>query len=260
MREFLPPTALQGTDAGKIANLYSYLHQMSRQLNVALQNIGPENFSDTDLKTLVSNPTAVQTATQAASGYSELKSLIVKTADNVTVAMDTLREYFEGTYVANSTFGTFEQGLQLLIETTAAGVVQNYSFSETITLLDQLLAVTNYQLSSNQYIKTGLLYFENIGGVDIPRYGVAVGEDLTTMSVTVGGVVYNVVNRAKLMVTHTSDALTFWNNDVKVAWVSNNQLYINEINLVSKMVLGVASSPKWQMDYVNGFTVKWVGA
>ena len=252
MKEFLPPTALQGADANKIANLYSYLHQMSRQLNVALQNIGPENFKDEALKTLATNAAAVQTATQAAAGYSELKSLIVRTAHDVSAVMDQLVEVYAGVYTAESTYGTFSQNLLNTITTNATGVLQEYMFNETVTLLEQLGVVTNYQLNSNQYIKSGLLYFESIGGIDVPRYGVAVGEDLTTM--TVNG--EQVLNRAKLLATFTSDALTFWHNDVKVAWVTDNQLYINEISLVNRMSIG----GKWQIDHRYGFTIKWIGA
>lgn len=255
MIQFNPPTVLQGTEAGKIAGLYSYLHRMSEQLNVALRSIGPENFQDPALKELAVNAAEVQTAKQAAEGYSEIKSLIVKTADTINLAMDALVERFASTYVASNDFGEFEQNLEQTITTTAESVLQQFKFDENITILDQLANVTNYQLDSNQYIKTGLLYFENVGGIDIPRYGVAVGEDLTTVTVTVDGVNYEVVNRSKLMATYTSNALTFWHNNIKVAWVTDDQLFINEINLVKKMTLG----GKWQIDHRYGFTVKWVG-
>jgi len=247
MKEFLPPTVLQGTDTGKIAALYSYLNQMSRQLNVALQNIGPENFKDPALKELAVNASGVQTAAQAAAGYSEIKSLIVKTADSVTVAMDTIRSELASYYLAESTYGTFEQYIAAVTTATAHAVVTDYEISEGVTLLDQLAEVMNYQIDSSQYIKTGLLYYED----SIPRVGVAVGEDVTT--ITVDG--HEVVNRAKLLATFTSDALTFWHNDIKVAWVSNNQLYINEINVVSKVTMG----SKWQIDHQYGFTIRWVG-
>jgi hypothetical protein len=87
---FNPPSALHGAERDRIANLYSYLHQMAEQLNVALRSLNADNFADPDVRQLVSSAGSVSTATQTQNGYNELKSLIILSADAVQASADAL--------------------------------------------------------------------------------------------------------------------------------------------------------------------------
>ena len=50
---FNPPSVLHGAERDRVANLYSYLHQMAEQLNVALRSLNADNFADPDVRQLV---------------------------------------------------------------------------------------------------------------------------------------------------------------------------------------------------------------
>lgn len=241
---FNPPSALHGAERDRIANLYSYLHQMAEQLNVALRSLNADNFADPDVRQLVSSAGSVSTAAQTQNGYNELKSLIILSADAVQASADALILNLQSEYEAVSeTLGTFEEDIDNRIRLGADGLLTEYNYHSMIT------GAQEYINESNQYLKAGLLFFDDYGQ---PKYGFAVGDTLTTQ--TVDGV--TTVLRQGLAATFTADRLSFWQNEVEVAWVSDNQLYINEIALVNKMTIG----DKWLISHDNGYTIKWIGA
>jgi len=237
---FNPPITPSGDNAQAIQQLHSYLYRMAEQLNIALTSLGAENFADPQVKGLISG--GAVTTEQAQTEYNNLKSLIVSTAHTITSLMDVMEADLASTYLAISDFGTFEEGLDNRITLGAEGFLQDFGYLAKINAADE------YIINSDQYIKAGLLYFDTDG---LPRYGVAVGEKLTTL--TVNG--EETVAREGLAATFTSDRLSFWQNDTEVAWVSSNQLYIREINLQDSMVMG-----NWQVSHTDGFTIKWVGS
>ena len=171
--------------------------------------------------------------------------------------------------MANSTFGTYVENAQAEFTATAQSVVQSYQYdsqlsaqqegidalADTLGGLNSAIGDVNtvinnletYNITTEQYIKTGLIYFDDD---NIPRYGVAVGEKLTTVEIN-GEIV---VERSGLAATFTSDRLSFWQNEVEVAYISNNQLYINEANILSRLFIG-----DWVIDRSYGFAIKWVG-
>ena len=265
-----PPPILRGDERAQLVQIRSYLYQMQEQLQFALEQVTPETLAKA-----ISDQTKLEqlpddTAPTLAAAYNKLKSIIIKTADTIETEMDTLVTNFESTYLAQSTFGTFQENLTNTITQTANAVVQTYGYdsqlsniSDNVTgltgdvgdLNDTLASVnTNifnieqYNINTEQYIKTGLLYFDDDS---VPRYGVAVGEKLTT--IVVDG--QTVIERSGLAATFTSDRLSFWQNELEVAYISNNQLYIQEVSILSRLFIG-----NWVIDQSNGFLVKWVGA
>ena len=73
---------------------------------------------------------------------------------------------------------------------------------------------------TDQYIRTGLLYIDEGG---IPRYGVAVGENLTMVTDENGHVV---VERAGLACTMTSDRISFWQLGAEVSYFANGEMWV----------------------------------
>lgn len=224
----LPPTT-----AAKEA-LYSYLYQMAEQLNVALSQMPDAGQSlqygkaiqsqgtdgeEKDLKSLAAQATA-------------LKSLVIKTAHTVRTSIDELETRLKTEYLALSDFGTFQESLDNQIRATAEGVVQTFDYDSRLEALQQgMVEFETFEASTNQYIKTGLLYFDDEG---IPRYGVAVGEKLTT--ITVDG--QEVLTRSDLMSTFTSDRLSFWQGGVEVAYLSSGMLVIANAEIKGRLKVG----------------------
>lgn len=154
-----------------------------------------------------------------------------------------------GEYVAISDFGAYSEQTDAKITANSQGITQAY---ESISNLQaNLESVTvdfgAYQVATNQYIRTGLLYIDEN---NIPRYGVAVGENLTT--VEVDG--QQVIERKNLVATYVSDELAFWQNNTKIAWLSANKLMTNNIQ-----INGYIDFDNWRVETKNGFTIKWMG-
>lgn len=265
------PPVLQGNEREQLLQIRSYLIQMQRQLVVAMEGIKPQQIA-ADVETAIRGTSKTLPDGGAATieqTYNTLKSLIIKNADSVTNTIQQINTRLESDYVATSTFGEYAQQAANAMTATATEVVQSYNFESQLTNLQNALndannAVSNlenalnasgtditnlqsYNITTEQYIKTGLLYFDDS---NIPRYGVAVGENLTT--VTVNGQV--VVQREGLAATFTSDRMSFWQSGIEVAYISNNQLYIREARVLDKLYLG-----NWSINTANGFTLKWGG-
>lgn len=259
------PSQFNGTPEEQIRQVYSYLYQMSEQLNVALDNLTLDNFTEKAAESIkVSEETGLTAKGEdtMSDAYNNAKALIIKTADKVRAEMDTIVLQLNGEYVANSTFGAYQQQVSNEIQATATEIVQSYQFDSRLEAVQQQVnegrtsiegmnalinALNSYNVNTEQYIKTGLLYFD---ANNVPRYGVAVGENLTT--ITVNGEV--VLERTGLAATFTSDRLSFWQNDTEVAYISNNQLYINQVTILSILTIG-----KWIIDTSYGWALRWAG-
>lgn len=242
------PPQFSGDERQQLAQVHSYLYQMAQSLNAGLNTLTPDNFQADTRAALEAAQGQQKTAQEISKNAQALKSMVIKTAAAVRAQMDMLVVKLQGEYVAQSDFGDYQEQVSNEIRATAEEIVQSYGYDSRLDTLDESMAgFLNYEVSTKQYIKTGLLYFDNEG---VPRYGVAVGESDT--EVTEGGEV--VISRGGLLATFTSDRLTFWQNGIEAAWVSNGQWCANSLLVQEKIDLG-----GWTISHRNGFTVKWNG-
>lgn len=238
------PPNLQGSERGQLLQLHSYLYQMAQSLNTALNSLTLESFRPEAQALFKSAATQREVAQNAQA----LKAMIVKTAREVTARMDEISATLKGEYLAKSEFGDYRQALSSEITATAQGVVQAYQYDSRLDALDAAMAgFLSYETATRQYLKTGLLFYDEEG---VPRYGVAVGESET--EITQDG--QTLLSRNGLLATFTSDRLSFWQNGVETAWVSNGQWCTRSLEVQEKIDLG-----PWQMAHSSGFTVKWMG-
>ena len=390
-----PKMASTGSEKKDIEQLRSYLFRMSEQLNLALENVnGTALYTQNASQTGGSGSSDGKDVSSGAISYDELRSLIIKTANEIHVEMDTIVTELEGKYVAVSDFGVYKEETDRRIEENAKGTLDYFTFKQEIspkveTLENDVATATNtaneaveradaletdienvsntanaavekadaletdienvsnatnavtdranaientineqqsglneisqrvsgaeaditasqqairdnealikseeqkreeeiartdneiealkenvdsisdklgkYQVNTEQFIRTGLLYYEKavIDGVEvsIPRIGVAIGENLTTITIEdpETGEKKEVLSRQGLYTTYTSDKLSFYLNDVEVAYISNGKLYISEAEIFGfKLKTG-----KWlvntESDYWN---LEWEG-
>lgn len=242
-----PPDYKPGDETKFLIAIRSYLYQMAEQLNHAGNSIDAGNFTDAGLEAL-SDAVKGSTQNDIAAQGDALKSLIIKTADTVNQTITEVEAKIAESYVATSDFGTYSEQTDAKITANSQGIEQAY---DSISLLQANLEAVSadfgaYQVSTSQYIRTGHLYDEN----GIPRYGVAVGENLTMVEVD-GQVV---LERKNLVATFTSNELAFWQNNQKVGWFSANRLHVASIQ-----VNGYIDMPDWRIDTKNGFSIKWTG-
>lgn len=239
----LPPYPA-GTLQQQVMRQYSYLFQMSQQLNLALSRLDQTNRQSSE--ETAKHQTAAKEETQRQ--YQTLKSMIVKTANRVEQSMEQLTAELTGEYVAVSDFGSYMEKLNAYIEANPEAITQYYSFySDLQADINKVSAAfSDYRTGTEGYIRTGIVYYDG----EVPVYGVAVGQNLTTT--VIDG--EEVVDQNNFRATFTAKKLSFWQDSTEIAYVSNNQLYITNIVVLDSMRLG-----KWRMATQNGLAFQWIG-
>ena len=202
------PSIAGKTAQEQLESMRRYLCGMAEQLNLAdwsaratlteiAQAIDADSLPEAEKKTTLS-------------GYAALKSLIIKTADFAAANSETWSTKLSGSYVAISDFGKYLEKTQLTIEGNSVGIKQLYDYTAGVN--------NQFSVNSQQYIKTGLLYYNDV----TPVYGVGVGNIET--KVTDGG--ERVIDQTKNeLVTVTPDRVSFWQDGKEVAYLSDKKLH-----------------------------------
>lgn len=202
------PSIAGKTTQEQLESMRRYLCSVTEQLNLAdwsakatlteiAQAIDADSLPEAEKKTTLS-------------GYAALKSLIIKTADFAAANSETWSTKLSGSYVAISDFGKYLEKTQLTIEGNSVGIKQLYDYTAGVN--------NAFSVNAQQYIKTGLLYYNDV----TPVYGVGVGNIETT--VTDGG--ERVIDQTKNeLVTVTSNRVSFWQDGKEVAYLSDKKLH-----------------------------------
>jgi hypothetical protein len=202
------PSIAGKTTQEQLESMRRYLCSVTEQLNLAdwsakatlteiSQAIDADSLPEAEKKTTLS-------------GYAALKSLIIKTADFAAANSETWSTKLSGSYVAISDFGKYLEKTQLTIEGNSVGIKQLYDYTAGVN--------NAFSVNAQQYIKTGLLYYNDV----TPVYGVGVGNIETT--VTDGG--ERVIDQTKNeLVTVTSNRVSFWQDGKEVAYLSDKKLH-----------------------------------
>lgn len=257
----LPPiTAESGID-----KLRSYLMQMTDQLEYALNNIETSNFTLEAQQQITKKPEQY-TEQSVDEAVSLLKDLIVKNAEVIESHMDEISQELHGEYLAiSSDFGTYRVDNDARVTANAEGLQANFNEIRTVqgsvsslgsskanaddlATLQSIVGDNNTWISkTDAYIHAGLLWTE--GGERI--VGIAMGQVETEMQ---GG--EEVLKRQGFYTTYTPKELAFYLNTTKVAYVSNDKLFINKAVVNSDFNLG-----RYEIKDVSGkgLTIKWVG-
>ncbi len=230
---------------GMTMEVYSYLFQMAQLLNVAIDSLDRGYAVMVEKKDTSEQPSSSAAMDEQ---YQNLKSLIVKTADQVQQEMDTLEVQLKGSYVASSEFGTYIEQLSSYIEANPAALTQYYSFASDLKSNTEAVsaAFADYKASTEGYIRTGIVYYDGA----VPVYGVAVGQNLTTTEVDGE----EVVAQNNFRATYTANKLSFWQDAEEVAYVSNNRLYITNITVLGSITIGA-----WKLFTDGGLKFQWMG-
>lgn len=234
------PPMLQGNQTQQLQDVRRYLFRLVEQLNGSLNNLTAENFS----------PGAAQALTGAAGGnddyqqaQADLKSLIIKNANEVRQTIEMLTTTLESEYLAISDFGTFREDMENTITATAAGLEQKISTSSEV--------VDNFIIATNGYIRQGVVGYDGA----TPIIGIAIGQDIrvTGAKETVGGKEYEEIDTSQNMSVWTTTKLSFYVNGGEVAYFANDALYVTGIHT------GTVTFPNWVIDDGNGLSFRWTG-
>lgn len=244
----MPPT-LMGSAEQQLQQLHRYLFRMNEELNRA---VDAQNITVRDIETRQQQSVSAESLDKSlAEQYSNAKALIIKTADIVRSEMDRITTELESKYLAISDFGTYQEEIKQEIEATATGIVQSFDYDARLEALGA--DFEEYRIESKGYICSGIIGYDD---GNMPIYGIAVGQDLASTTITVNGEETELIDMTRNLATYTSDRITFWQNGVAVAYVSNGEMMINKI----KTIEGLQFEDEWEVSRMRGgFAIKWIG-
>ena len=218
------PNITGKSEAEQLTQVKSYLHQLAEQLNWALTTIEAGTGGANAYLSSSGKSGASLGAAENELSFYELKSLIIKSADIVNSYYDKISSKLEGSYVAKSDFGIFEEETAQLIQATSTSIEQFYSDLQQITT--DIENVEHTMIEVNAHIKSGLLYYDEEGA---PVYGLEIGQRTKIEDEEV----FNKYAR------FTSEKLSFYDqNDNEVAYISDKKLYITHIEVRGSYTIG----------------------
>ena len=231
-----------GSPSAALTRQYVSLCQMAKQLNLAETQVREA------IPAAAAKAPGLAKQAELQEQYQNLKALIIKTADTVRAEMDRITAELNGTYVAQSEFGSYVEQLSLYLEANPEAVTQYYKFASDLQAnLDRVDAdFSAWRTETGGYIRTGIVAWDG----EVPVYGVAVGQDLTTHEVDGE----TAVDQRQFRSTFTANRLSFWQDETEVAYISNNKLYIRSAEVLDGLRLG-----PWQITASGGLTVQWNG-
>lgn len=202
------PSIAGKTSGEQLESMRRYLCTLTDQLNLAdwsagavLQEVSraidADSLPDAERKTQLGN-------------FGQLKALIIKTADYAAANSESFKTQLSGNYVAVSDFGKYWQKATMTIDGNEFGIRQLYDYAAGIN--------NDFTVKSQQYVKTGLLYYDEA----TPVYGVGVGNIETTVTKDGETVVDKTKNE---LVTVTPGKVTFWQGGDEIAYLSAKKLH-----------------------------------
>ena len=239
------PNITATTEAGKLQQLQSYMHQLVQQLNWALNNIDISGGTEIE-KSSVSSPTAQED--DPISTFNSIKGLIIKSADIVTAYYDKIDEMLKlsGYYVAQSDFGVYQEETQNLVSATDQQLRQDLVDKQTI--FDENGNIRK-EILVNGHIYSGIIEYAMDGEAIV---GIEIGQT-TTRTDDDGNSAETFTKFARF----TADRLSFYDiNGIEVAYISDYKLYITHVEITGSLKEG---------GYVDtiveggGIVTKWVG-
>lgn len=232
---------ITGTDREQLSQIRSYLYQFIPQLQWALNSLDTSASSNYVVQQAKANSPQQQSSSPEVS-FSDLKALIIKSADIVDAYYEEISSRLSGVYVAESDFGTFVEQTEQAINQSSTKTDQ--LFTNTQAIIKEIENLNFALLEVNAHIRSGLLYEDEDG---IPVYGLEVGQ----RSSVDGKEVFNKYAR------FTSNRLSFYDtNDNEVAYISDYKLFICNAEITTSLKIGgFVDSVSENGDVVT----RWVG-
>ncbi len=202
------PSIAGKTSGEQMESMRRYLCTLTDQLNLAdwsasatlreiSQAIDADGMTDAERKKELGN-------------FGQLKALIIKTADYAAANSESFKTQLSGNYVAVSDFGKYWQKATMTVDGNEFGIRQLYDYAAGIN--------NDFAVNSQQYVKTGLLYYNGA----VPVYGVGVGNIETTVTKDGETVVDQTKNE---LVTVTPGRVSFWQGGDEIAYLSAKKLH-----------------------------------
>lgn len=281
MRE-LPPV-LSGTEAQQLSALRDYLVRMARTLDVAEVETNRMIKEAATAKQTSSSSVGSKALEEIKGSVSELKSLIIKTADDVEVLNDATGVLgdrldtgvsntaavmkvlgIDTTYIAESDFGAYEERLSSASFAAAKQYVDTFDYYEKISPAvsgDISAAIRPVADELGQYITAmqGMIIRGYITIEGVQRFGIAIAKELKTTGNTMinNGLVYDELVSSQTFGFYGSEGWEYWVNGEKTAWVDSQTSTMRLAN--ARIDSNTYMSGSWQWRDFDGLGLKYVG-
>lgn len=217
----VPPIISKGKDGQEgLERLRSYVYQTVETLNAGMKDFGAEGVLE-EINRAVNSSSEGETNSSLLASHNNIRSLIIKTADFAVSHSEEFKKLLKSEYSASSDYGEIIEKLENDITVNSEGINQLFRYTSGIRS-----EFGDFSTTSEQYIKTGLLYYDDAGA---PVFGVGVG-NLST-KIDVNG--ETVLDRQNLLTTTSADELAFWSAGQKVAYISADKMYFPSGSLVA---------------------------
>lgn len=276
MVEIRQPNITATDQQSAVAQMRSYLYQLSNQLNWAFQTMQNAAPATAESQTIVVSGGGKKETPEETFG--KIKDLIIKSAEIVDAYSEEIERRISGVYVAQSEFGTFTETTEQAISENSTNITQLFQNTQSITndisdIRDEseriservdsveeeaeekisasedrtntkIIEVSNAVRNTNAYIRTGLLGYREDA---TPIYGVEVGQKNEQS----GQEIFDKFAR------FTADKLSFYDtDDTEVAYISDYKLYITNAIVTGSLQL----MSQFQIVQGNGtIDFKWMG-
>lgn len=207
----------------------------------------------------------------------ELKALIVKSAENLTAAYqegdagvisytDSREEVYNGMYLAKSEFGTFQENVTSMIETTAMGVVESYGYDSLIVgVQDSIDLLQAYYENIDGEIKRGIVLDPDTGsyvtGIAISqnaKFKAAISQAAEAAAPD-DGYTYYELESGQTFGLYTSTGWQFWIDGYKKGWYNSQDGMLHVANVLVEDVLQIGGT--WKMkSNLKEFEITYIGS
>lgn len=239
-------TSLQGTVDDQIEDVNDRIGQSETNLSNFQDQVG-EDF-ETVNNTLSGQDEKIGGVEK---GLSQAQSDIKTNTENLDGLKEVSLEIQEA-FGVGSEYGTYAEAISNKMSVSAKNVIQEYEIISRLDSADEkATGFAEWINVTDSYIKTGILYNDSETGLE--QVGIAIGTNISTS--IVDGVVQPNATKTDLLATFVSDALIFWQQGRKVAYLSNKKLYILSAEFLGSYRIG-------DFQWVNadvGLILEWIG-
>ena len=250
------PNIVGNTEAQKLEQMKSYLHQLADELNYRLDKAGGESggTGSANARERVVSPVKNESAI---ANFNDIKALIIKSADIINAYYDEINYRLEGLYVAEA---TFPSGSAAFVEQTEQVIQANSYYIEQLfkdleAIVSDIEGIENTLIETEANIRSGRLYIagEEKSALDdnipdgAPVFGVEVGQKTSKDGVEVFD---------KFARFTAFGMILYDDNGNEAAYIVNNRMNIPNATIEKTLKVGGFVD---EVEEDGGIITRWVG-
>ena len=244
------PPILQGTPENQIRALRDYLFRMANSLEPVITGQAVTTGTTVtrrraDGTVVTETGTAAKADTEAVrKSAAELRSLIIKHANELQSEIDTKVDEYSASAIARSEIGTWEQTLDLRIQTNARNVVESYGFQESISSAQNQML--DYFTQINGEIRRG--YVADPDDNNKLVFGIAISSQLQFVAgeeEPKDDYTYYKIDSGQTFGLYTSDGWQFWVGGHKRGYYNSTDQKLHVKDIVADDSLQIGAD--WQI-------------